>query len=245
MSARLLRAGTLPDAPPSGEAAGWLALTRAAGAAGKKAGAAGKANDAVTPPPDGGRAASRFEEELASVRQDLERARIEAESSVKASYQSGFDAGYREAEAQSRGEIDSFRKQISSALSAAEAARRDLIERTDADLARLSIAIAEKILNRQVQIDPEALTGLTRAALERLNGKTVQCVRIHPEDRAAVEEAIAPRPGSRAIRVEADASLARGALLFETSYGVLDASIATQLDEIERGLTDRLRRSAV
>ncbi|MCL4783222.1 MAG: hypothetical protein KJZ70_09330 [Bryobacterales bacterium] len=48
----------------------------------------------------------------------------------------------------------------------------------------------------------------------------------------------------RTIRVEADGSLARGALLFDTDYGTLNGSIATQLEEIESGLVDRLRRSA-
>ncbi len=48
----------------------------------------------------------------------------------------------------------------------------------------------------------------------------------------------------RTIRVEADGSLARGALLFDTDYGTLDGSIARQLEEIESGLVDRLRRSA-
>jgi len=37
-----------------------------------------------------------------------------------------------------------------------------------------------------------------------------------------------------------DPSLAAGALLFETSQGLLDASVETQLHEIERGLIDRL-----
>ncbi|MDZ7639152.1 MAG: FliH/SctL family protein [Bryobacterales bacterium] len=91
---------------------------------------------------------------------------------------------------------------------------------------------------------PDALQGLAKSALERLAGKTVQCVRIHPEDLPVVEKALASQSGKRAIRVEADASLARGSLLFDTDFGTLDGSISTQLEEIETGLTDRLRRSA-
>lgn len=236
MSVRLLRDGQLTGTPASGGAAGWAALVKAAGPREKTSESTPAASEKVP-------AVNRFEEELANARNDLERVQAENEARVKVAYQSGFDAGYREAEAKSRGEIESFRKQIASSLSATELARRELLEQADADLVRLSIAIAEKILNRQVQIDPEALAGVTRAALERLHGKAVQRVRIHPDDRAAVEEAIASQSGRQAIRVEADKSLARGAVLFDTNYGTLDASIATQLEEIERGLTDRLRRS--
>ena len=40
-----------------------------------------------------------------------------------------------------------------------------------------------------------------------------------------------------------DPSCDPGSVIFETERGNLDASIETQLQEIERGLTDRLRRS--
>jgi flagellar biosynthesis/type III secretory pathway protein FliH len=41
--------------------------------------------------------------------------------------------------------------------------------------------------------------------------------------------------------VSADPAQERGGVIFETSRGKLDVSIGTQLREIERGLTDRLR----
>jgi flagellar biosynthesis/type III secretory pathway protein FliH len=42
----------------------------------------------------------------------------------------------------------------------------------------------------------------------------------------------------------ADKTLDRGAAIFETNRGNLDASAETQLLEIEQGLTDRLRGSS-
>ena len=45
-----------------------------------------------------------------------------------------------------------------------------------------------------------------------------------------------------AVEVSADASLTRGSVIFETSRGDLDASLDTQFIEIERGLTDVLKR---
>ena len=237
MSAKLLPAGILRETTRPGDATGWMALAEAAESSEAK-------HSETHAQPLSDPVGRVFEEELAAVQSELQRARVEAESSASASYQSGFDAGFRKGVAQNQGELDSFRTQIAATLRSAETARRELLEQADADLARLSIAIAEKILNRQIQIDPEALQGLTKSALERLAGKTVQCVRIHPEDRAAVEETLATHSAKRAIRVEPDASLARGALLFDTDYGTLDGSISTQLEEIENGLVDRLRRSA-
>jgi flagellar biosynthesis/type III secretory pathway protein FliH len=72
----------------------------------------------------------------------------------------------------------------------------------------------------------------------------VQCVRIHPDDHIVIEKALTLHGGNRALRIAPDQALARGSLLFDTDFGTLDSSIATQLEEIENGLVDRLRRSA-
>ena len=42
------------------------------------------------------------------------------------------------------------------------------------------------------------------------------------------------------FEVVAEPRLERGAAIFETTRGSLDASIETQLDEIQRGLIDRI-----
>jgi flagellar assembly protein FliH len=43
------------------------------------------------------------------------------------------------------------------------------------------------------------------------------------------------------VEVIADPSAEPGAVIFETDRGNLDASLESQLKEIERGLADRLR----
>jgi flagellar assembly protein FliH len=47
------------------------------------------------------------------------------------------------------------------------------------------------------------------------------------------------------LELVSDAKLPRGSAIFETSRGDLDASIDTQLLEIERGFTDIIRRRPV
>ena len=42
------------------------------------------------------------------------------------------------------------------------------------------------------------------------------------------------------LEIYPDPTLRAGDLVFETSLGQLDASVETQLQEIQRGLTDRL-----
>ncbi len=110
----------------------------------------------------------------------------------------------------------------------------------EADLVRLAIAIARRILRRELTVDPEALLGLAKAALSRVDARELKRVRAHPETAAWLKPRLESAGLPTRVEVVADASLEPGAVLFETTRGLLDASIETQLGEIERGFTDLL-----
>ncbi len=117
--------------------------------------------------------------------------------------------------------------------------RPRLCKEAEADLLRLAMAIAQRILHRQLTIDSTALEALVKVSLDRLGRQEQVRVRVHPSLRDSVS-AILSKLSSRPIEVNADANLDSGGLIFETNRGQLDASIHSQLDEIERGLIDRL-----
>jgi flagellar biosynthesis/type III secretory pathway protein FliH len=92
--------------------------------------------------------------------------------------------------------------------------------------------------------DPDALLGLVKAAFSKLNARETRRLRVGPGDAALIEaqrHLLGLPPG---LEIQCDASLMNGSVIFETSRGELDASVDTQLLEIERGLTDVLRQRA-
>ncbi len=130
------------------------------------------------------------------------------------------------------------------ARSAAELARLrgQLRKQAEADAIRLSLAIARRVLRRELSVDPDALRGLATAALEKLEKREICRVRTGPAHTACVSALLRRDAAEAPIEVVPDASLAPGALVFETEGGDLDASVDTQLGEIERGLTDLLEK---
>jgi flagellar assembly protein FliH len=64
---------------------------------------------------------------------------------------------------------------------------------------------------------------------------------VFPASVPAVRAALERNGGMAAIEIVADGLLQPGGLVFETSLGELDASVETQLQEIERGFADRLQ----
>lgn len=153
------------------------------------------------------------------------------------------EAGWREGEAAARRRLDAVVERLARSVEELASLRARLRRQAEADLVHLAVAIARRILRRELTLDPEAIGGLVHAALQRLAGQEISRVRVHPELAAAVSRALAEGQGAPRADVVADARLEPGAVIFETERGDLDASVETQLAEIERGLADRLRKA--
>ncbi len=171
-------------------------------------------------------------------------ARLQAESAAREA--EARQSGYREGEAAAEQRLEGpLREAVAKALQTATemAALGPRIRRqAEEDLVRLAVAIARRILGRELNTDPEALLGLVKAALNRLEIREVTRLRVNPAETGFVQQGLDGLALPRKLDVVPDAQLERGALVLETTRGSLDASVETQLQEIERGLTDMVSR---
>ena len=157
-------------------------------------------------------------------------------------------AGLREGEAAGRqraaAELQPVIDRLARAIEEIGGLRARLRAEAEADLLQLSLAIARRVLRRELAIDPQALHGLVLGALEKLQGQEISRVRVHPGHAALVTESLRQNGGSAKVEVIADPARELGTVIFETQRGNLDASVDAQLQEIERGLADRLRKQS-
>ena len=177
---------------------------------------------------------------------ELRIAEMETEMARRAeAAEAAHAAGMREGEAagaaRANASIDPVIQQLTRTIRDLAGYRGRFRKEAEQDLVKLSIAIARKILHRELTIDPNAILALVRVVLESIDAREVHCVRLHPADAAVVEKLLSTMGAPQQLAVTADATLERGAAIFETARGNLDASIQTQLAEIERGFAD-LRR---
>jgi flagellar assembly protein FliH len=177
-------------------------------------------------------------------RQDIEHVRRQAEQRVKEAHAQGYlegeSAGRGQAAAETRPAIERLARTIEEISGLRGRLRRE----AEADMIQLAMAVARRVLRRQLAVDPEALHGLVLGALEKLEGQEISRVRIHPAHAAVVAACLEQYAGGTRVEITRDSSREVGAVIFETQRGNLDASIDSQLQEIERGLADCLRRQA-
>lgn len=118
------------------------------------------------------------------------------------------------------------------------------VSRYTPQIVELALAIAEKVIGKAVEDDPQ----ITAAILERAKQEVVDAkqmrVWLHPVDFKILAEL---RPdlikmgdeSGRSIEVLPSEEISRGGCRLETESGLVDATVPTQLDEIRRQLLDQ------
>lgn len=172
--------------------------------------------------------------------QELER---ELEGRSQQAYQKGLADGRNTGAQQAASKLEPALVKVADSIRDLATLRKRYLLDAEADAVKLAVAVARKVLHRELSVDPESLLGVVKAAFERVDARDVHHVRLNPEDRPVVQRHLAKAGLPPQVELLDDASLERGAVLIETSRGCLDASVTSQLKEIERGLVDLVRRN--
>src|SRR5579871_377158 len=130
------------------------------------------------------------------------RERVEREA-----YERGFAEGKSVAKAQAEAEAQPVMERLSRSLVEISSLRPKLRREAERDLVKLAIAIARRVLHRELTLDPESLEGLIKVALEKLESRELCTVRIHPSQEAAIRKQLDRFGGVHKIEIIADKSL--------------------------------------
>ena len=180
--------------------------------------------------PRGGEMERRLEEREKHFARELEAVRRES-----------LEKGVAMARAEQAGWRQECALQLRSALEDFRARRDDYLAQVEREVVRLALAIAERILHREAQMDPLLLTGAVRVALGQLADSTEVRLRIPAEDKEMWAEMLRLMPAlPLRPQVIADGEMHHGEAMLETGLGRLDLGVRAQIEEIERGFFDLL-----
>lgn len=162
-----------------------------------------------------------------------------AEARLAALEREAFAKGYQQGERaglEAGGmRADAMLRRLAQTLDQLGDLRRTMIRETEAQMVELALAIARRIVRREVALDQHLTLAMARLALERLGERTSATVRLHPDDLAATAAGRSEWSGSH-VTVVSDASVSRGGCRIESDFGSVDASIDAQFREVARAL---------
>jgi flagellar assembly protein FliH len=184
---------------------------------------------------DGGPRNDTLETENRQLRETA--ARLESE--IAGARAEGFESGRRQGEVTARRDIAPVLERMTASIAEITSMRAELRRQAEKDVVGLSLLIAKRVLHRELSVDTNALTALARVVFERLTRAESYRVTVHPQFAPAIAGALTGSHAGR-VHIEPDPGCAPGTLVIRSAEGLIDASIDAQLEEIGRGLTDRL-----
>jgi flagellar assembly protein FliH len=161
------------------------------------------------------------------------------EDELAATKRDAFESGRQTGEQKVRAEIVPVIERMNASIADLAGMRQELRRRAEKDVVQLSLLIARRVLHRELNVDTNALTALARVVFERLARAESYRVTVNPQFASSIKAALSGRLIS-GIEIDADANSPLGTFLIRSEEGSIDASVDTQLEEIGRGLADRL-----
>jgi flagellar assembly protein FliH len=165
---------------------------------------------------------------------------VEAQASLAALERDAFMKGFAQGEragaeaAAQRGEA--MLRRLTETLEALTALRAQMIRQTERQMVQLALAVARRVINREVSLAPDLLIAMARVALDRLGESMAVTVRLHPEEFEATGAARAAQLEGSNVTVVADARVGRGGCRVESDLGAIEVGVDAQIQELALAL---------
>lgn len=170
--------------------------------------------------------------------------RREDEAASEQARQDGFDAGYvdgaKQAEAEVLGQYEHMLDNAKTIIEQAVHAKQQITLEAEPFLIDLSCAIAEKIVGRQLTVEPEWFIEQIRRVLQRRKEQGIITLCVSPSQFGFVQDArdelVLAIDSQAELQILPDPTVREHGCVIRSSFGSIDARIDTQLDEIKKGL---------
>jgi flagellar assembly protein FliH len=131
---------------------------------------------------------------------------------------------------------DAMLRRLTQTLDEMTTLRAQMIRDTEQQMVSLALAVARRIIHREVSLDRDLLIAIARVALDRLGEDAKVSVRLNPDDYAATESARTAEWAGSQVSVVADPRVPRGGCRIESDFGALDAGVDAQIQELAHAL---------
>jgi flagellar assembly protein FliH len=148
----------------------------------------------------------------------------------------GFAQGERAGSEAAGQRGEAMLRRLTQTLEELTTVRAEMIHQTERQMVQLALAVARRIVHREVSLDQDLLVAMARVALERLGESARVTVRLHPGEFEATAAARAAAWTGTSVQVVADARVGRGGCRVESDFGTMDAGVDAQIQELARAL---------
>jgi flagellar assembly protein FliH len=183
------------------------------------------------------------EEQTIAIREEARKTGFEA--GRNAGYEDGYAAGQAEAKAAVQAEMQKKMAMIAKIAQDCKRIRSCTIAEAERDIVVLGLAVAEKIIRKQIQEDPELAVHIVQDVAMKVQSEDQVIFRVHPTVVDALEE-IADKGKNSTGGTQVgwtligDSTVEPGGCLMETEFGRIDARLETRFINVSESLLQLL-----
>lgn len=175
------------------------------------------------------------DQQIAAIQDEL--AQIKEDVSKKA-FQEAEAEGKKVYEQKTQELIDNSNELLNSINQLGSTKKENLFEKRDTVI-KLAVEMAEKIVKKQIDLDPSSFESLFAEAFEKITSKDHVCIEINPEDvnsvKAYQEKFESKFKDIEKLEIKETTEVARGGCTIETNLGYIDATLSSKLELLYLG----------
>jgi flagellar assembly protein FliH len=112
----------------------------------------------------------------------------------------------------------------------------------EAEVVKLALAIAARVLHREAKLDPLLLSAAVRVALEKVAEDSATVLRVPAGEMELWRGVFSAQASQCSVQVVGDERLDGGECVLDTNVGRVELGVSAQLSEIEGGFFDLLQQ---
>ena len=156
--------------------------------------------------------------------------------------QQGFNDGEQKGFEQASRKIEPLITAIQQAVKKLTALREETYQQIETEVVELALAIARKVICREVSTDKETVVCVAREALAKVDDPGKIKIKMNPADLQFINETKYQLSNLIAdvnsVTIEAEENIQSGGCVIETDSGQIDARIEKQLQAVEESFRD-------
>ncbi|HOO57545.1 MAG TPA: FliH/SctL family protein, partial [bacterium] len=152
-------------------------------------------------------------------------------------YKKGYDDGYGKGKQSGLQETINAVSMMNEVIEQLKAYHTQILEDSQKDILKMAIAVAEKVLHKEIMTDPETVLGVVKDALRRVSFKKHFIIHVNPLDleilKSASDQIISVLDNHESVKFKASAQVEPGGCVVQTESGTVDAQVDRQFNEVK------------
>lgn len=178
----------------------------------------------------------------------LENARLEAQkllaetnNKIRIVEQEAYDRGFKKGEQDvwqsNKNAQEEYHKSTRKVLQQIKEIRMKIYQETEKELVELAVNIAEKLVHRKLELNPETILDIAIAACTQVKESELVIIYVEPNQieflKSRQDEIASQLYRTKRLEIIADHTIQSGGCRIETEQGYIDATIASMLKQLD------------